>query len=119
MHGSDGLDEITVTGPTEVAELKDGRISTFTVTPEDVGLNRHEPTAVKGGDANHNAAALRLVLDGEASGYRDIVLMNAGAGFVVAGRAESLAEGVELAAQSIDTGAARVRLARLIEVSNA
>ncbi|MDR3376872.1 MAG: anthranilate phosphoribosyltransferase [Ancalomicrobiaceae bacterium] len=119
VHGSDGLDEITVTGPTEVAELKDGRISTFSVTPEEVGLKRHEPAAVKGGDANHNAAALRLVLDGEASGYRDIVLMNAGAGFVVAGRAETLIEGVALAAQSIDSGAARARLVRLIEVSNA
>ncbi|MDR3497188.1 MAG: anthranilate phosphoribosyltransferase [Ancalomicrobiaceae bacterium] len=119
VHGSDGLDEITVTGPTRVAELKDGRISTFTVAPEDVGLARHEPAAVKGGDAETNAAALRRVLDGERSGYRDIVLMNAGAGFVVAGKAETLAEGVAMAIQSIDSGAARARLIKLIEVSNA
>jgi anthranilate phosphoribosyltransferase len=119
VHGSDGLDEITVTGPSHVAELKDGAIHTFTVTPEDVGLARAEPAALKGGDATVNAAALVRVLDGERSAYRDIVLINAAAGLVVADKVTTLKDGVSLAAQSIDSGAARARLHHLIAVSNA
>ena len=118
VHGADGLDEITVTGETHVAELKDGRISTFVIDPESVGLTRHRPEALKGGDAEVNAAALRAVLDGEPSAYRDIVLMNAGAALVVAGKAATLAEGVALAAAAIDTGGARARLTALVDVSN-
>ena len=118
VHGSDGLDEITVTGETHVAELKDGRISTFVVDPESVGLKRHPGEALRGGDAAFNAAALRAVLDGEPSAYRDIVLMNTGAALVVAGRVDSLAEGVSRAAAAIDDGSARARLAALVDVSN-
>jgi anthranilate phosphoribosyltransferase len=119
VHGSDGLDEITVTGPTHVAELVGGRIRTFTVTPEDVGLARADPATLKGGDAAVNAIALRRVLEGERSAYRDIVLINAAAGFVVADTVASLQDGVTLAADSIDSGRARDRLDRLVAVSNA
>ena len=119
VNGSDGLDEITVTGETHVAELKDGRISTFVVTPESVGLTRHPGEALKGGDAAHNAAALRTMLGGAPGAYRDIVLMNAGAALVVADKASTLLEGVERAARAIDDGSARARLDALILVSNA
>lgn len=118
VHGGDGLDEITVTGETHVAELKDGRVSTFVVTPESVGLSRHAPEALKGGDAEHNAEALRAMLGGAPGAYRDIVLMNAGAALIVAGKAATLAEGVTLAAEAIDTGRALARLAALVAVSN-
>ncbi|TBW37044.1 anthranilate phosphoribosyltransferase [Siculibacillus lacustris] len=117
VNGSDGLDEITVTGETHVAALADGRVTVFTVTPEQVGLPRHPPEALKGGDAQRNAEALRAVLAGEPSAYRDIVLMNAGAAAVVAGRAAGLAEGVAMAREAIDSGAAHARLSALIEVS--
>ncbi|NLH79383.1 MAG: anthranilate phosphoribosyltransferase [Phyllobacteriaceae bacterium] len=118
VNGSDGLDEITVTGETHVAELKDGKITTFVVTPESVGLPRHPAEALKGGDAAHNAAALRALLEGRDGAYRDIVLMNAGAALVVAGRVHTLAEGVKRAAQAIEDGSARARLDALILVSN-
>src|SRR5690606_26747837 len=93
-HG-DGHDEITTPGETHVAELVSGRISRFTLTPEQFGLQRHSKDALQGGDAAFNADALRRVLDGAAGAYRDTVLMNAGAGLVVAGKAANLAEGVE------------------------
>ncbi len=119
VHGADGLDEISNTGPTRVAELRDGCVSTFEVTPEQVGLERCTIDALKGGDGTANAAALAAVLDGQAGAYRDIVLMNAGATLVVAGRAGTLAEGVAQAAQAIDSGGARARLDLLVQVSNA
>ena len=118
VHGSDGLDEITVTGETHVAELKDGKISTFVVDPESVGLARHSIESLKGGDAAVNAAALRAVFEGEPSAYRDIVLMNSGAALVVAGKVATLADGVARAATAIDDGSARARLAALVDVSN-
>ena len=93
VHG-DGFDEITTTGETHVAELKDGEIQRFTLTPEQFGLNRHTKEDLRGGDAAYNAAALRALLDGAPGAYRDTVLMNAGAGLVVAGKADDLAEGV-------------------------
>ncbi|NVJ99021.1 MAG: anthranilate phosphoribosyltransferase [Alphaproteobacteria bacterium] len=107
VHGSDGLDEVTTTGPTYVAELKDGNISEFEVTPETFGLNRSDIDALKGGDALVNAEAIRKLLAGEKSAYRDIVLMNAGAALVVAGKTADLAEGVRLAAETIDSGKAK------------
>ena len=116
-HG-DGYDEITTTGETHVAELADGRINRFTLTPEQFGLQRHAKEALKGGDAAFNADALRRVLDGAAGAYRDTVLMNAGAGLVVAGKAANLSEGVEAARQSIDGGRARKVLESLVRVSN-
>ncbi|WP_127598575.1 anthranilate phosphoribosyltransferase [Nitratireductor alexandrii] len=117
VHGN-GLDEITTAGETKVAALKDGAISTFTVAPEDVGLARVDFKQLKGGDAEHNAMALRLVLDGEKTAYRDIVLINAAAALVVAGIADTLRDGVARAAEAIDSGKARQTLERLVAVSN-
>ena len=118
VHGSDGLDEITLTGPTFVAALENGAIRSFEVSPEDVGLKRVAGEALKGGDAAANAAALRNVLAGLPSPYRDVALFNAAAALVVAGRAKELKEGLALGIQSIDGGAAAERLKRLVEVSN-
>ncbi|WP_157019198.1 anthranilate phosphoribosyltransferase [Mesorhizobium xinjiangense] len=114
----DGLDEITTAGETNVAALEDGEVREFTVTPEEVGLKRVSISQLKGGDAEHNARALKGVLSGERNAYRDIVLMNAGAGFVVAERAASLKDGIALAAKSIDSGKAAAALERLVAVSN-
>lgn len=116
VHG-DGLDEMTICGRTEVAELKNGEIRTFTIEPEDVGLSRASLSAVKGGEAADNAFALKNVLAGERNAYRDIVLLNAGGAFVVAGRATSLEEGVRLAAETIDSGQAMSALERLVAVT--
>ena len=119
VHGSDGLDEITTSGPTAVAELKDGAVTSFEVSPEDVGLPRHPTSALAGGDAEANAAALRRVLDGEAGAYRDVTILNAAATLVVAGKTANLLEAARLAAAAIDSGAARFRLDALVRVSNA
>jgi anthranilate phosphoribosyltransferase len=118
VHGSDGLDEITLSGPTFVAALENGDIRTFEVTPEEAGLARVGGDALKGGDADANAIALQSVLDGMPSPYRDVALLNAAAALVVAGRAKSLREGVALGIKSIDGGAALARLKQLIVVSN-
>ncbi len=117
VHG-DGYDEITTTGETTVAELTTGRIRAFTVTPEEFGLPRHAKEDLRGGDAAFNAAALRGVLAGNPGAYRDTVLMNAGAGLVVAGKASTLAEGIDLARSSIDSGGAMRVLDRLVALSN-
>ncbi|MGL9617415.1 anthranilate phosphoribosyltransferase [Bradyrhizobium sp. U531] len=118
VHGSDGLDEITLTGPTFVSALHNGEIRNFEVTPEDAGLPCCEAAALKGGDADANAIALQSVLDGKPSAYRDVALMNAAAALVVAGRAKDLKEGVALGTRSIDGGAANAKLKHLIAVSN-
>jgi anthranilate phosphoribosyltransferase len=118
VHGSDGLDEITTSGPTAVAALRDGAVTTFEIGPEDVGLARAKPDALRGGDAGHNAEALKAVLQGEKGAYRDIAVLNAAAALVVAGKAETLGDGVKLAGHTIDSGAAQGALERLITVSN-
>lgn len=118
VHGSDGLDEITTTGTTRVTELKDGAIRSFDVTPEDAGLPRATLKDLKGGDASVNAAAIRDVLSGEHGAFRDIVLLNAGAALIVAGKATSLPEGVQRAARAIDEGAAARALDKLVAVTN-
>jgi anthranilate phosphoribosyltransferase len=118
VHGSDGLDEITLTGPTSVAALENGNIRTFEVTPEDAGLNRSSPGSLKGGDADANAVALRSVLDGKPSPYRDVALLNAAAALIVAGKAKDLKEGVAIGAKTLDSGAAAARLKQLVAVSN-
>lgn len=117
VHG-DGMDEITVTAPTMVAALKNGSISTFEVSAANAGVAEHPLEAIKGGDAVHNAKALESVLDGEKNAYRDIVLMNAGAGLIVAGMADDLREGAAKAASAIDDGTAKQVLSRLVAVSN-
>ncbi len=119
VHGSDGLDELTTTGPTRVAELKAGAISVLEVTPEDAGLPRATLAQLKGGDAQANAAAIREVLGGEPGPFRDIVLLNAAAALIVGGKAASLTEGVERAGRAIDTGAAAQALDKLVAVTNA
>lgn len=119
VHGSDGLDEITLTGPTSVAALEKGNIRTFEITPEDAGLPRATAADLKGGDAQANANALRDVLDGKPGAYRNVALINAAAALVVAGQAKNLKEGVALGTKALDTGAATDRLTRLVAVSNA
>lgn len=118
VHGSDGLDEITLTGPTFVAALEGGNIRTFEITPDDAGLPRASGDALKGGDADANAVALKGVLDGKPSAYRDVALLNAAAALIVAGRAKDLKEGVTIGAKALDSGAAAERLKQLITVSN-
>lgn len=117
VHG-DGLDEMTTAGVTRVAALENGEIRSFEVVPEDVGLARVEPEALKGGDARQNAAALRDVLAGRPGAYRDIAILNAGGALVIAGRAKTLAEGVEIAAAALDDGSAAAALDRLVHASN-
>ena len=118
VHGA-GLDEITTAGATRVAALENGEVRSFEVTPEAAGLPRATPGDLTGGDAAHNARALRAVLEGARNAYRDIALLNAGAALVVAGQAASLADGVALAAAAVDDGRAAAVLDRLIAVSHA
>lgn len=117
VHGSDGLDELTTTGVSHVTELDGGRIRSFEVTPEDAGLPRARLADLTGGDAKLNAFALKALLAGEAGPYRDIVLLNAAACLVIAGRAESLKAGAAEAARAIDDGRAMRALERLIDFS--
>lgn len=117
VHG-DGLDEMTTTGTTRVAELKEGEIRTFDIEPEDLGLARVRLDDLKGADGVHNAKALREVLAGARNAYRDIAVLNAAGALVVSGHASDLRAGVELASQSIDSGAAAAALDKLILVSN-
>jgi anthranilate phosphoribosyltransferase len=118
VHGSDGLDEITTSGPTYVASLEGGKVTTFEITPEDADLKRATTADLKGADAAHNAEALRAVLDGKPGPFRDIAILNAAATLVVAGKAKNIKEGAQLAAKSVDSGEAKKRLDRLVAVSN-
>jgi anthranilate phosphoribosyltransferase len=112
-----GMDELTTTGETTVAELKDGAVRLFTITPEAVGLPRAGLSDLVGGSASENAQALRDLLGGKTGAYRDIVLLNAAAAFLVGEKVETLREGVDLASQVIDDGRAAVALKRLVEIS--
>jgi anthranilate phosphoribosyltransferase len=118
VHGSDGLDEITTSGPTTVSALEAGTVRTFEISPEDIGLPRVKPEALRGGDAATNATAVQEVLEGKKSPFRDIALFNAAAALVVAGKAKNLKAGLDLATHSVDSGEAEGRLDRLIVVSN-
>ncbi|MCG6857355.1 MAG: anthranilate phosphoribosyltransferase [Salaquimonas sp.] len=117
VHGG-GFDEITITGPTHVAALEGGHVRAFDITPEEVGLEIAPAEAIAGGDAEYNARALRNLLEGRPSAYRDMVLMNAAAALVVADKAKDLAQGVRLASDAIDSGAAKAVLEKLVAVSN-
>ncbi|PHQ69669.1 MAG: anthranilate phosphoribosyltransferase [Sneathiella sp.] len=117
-YGSDGLDELTTTGPSEVVEMKDGAITEFTVTPEEVGLKKVTLADLKGGTPEDNAKALMALLRGAAGAYRDVALLNAGAAIMIGGKCETLADGVELAAQSIDSGRALQAFEDLKRISN-
>ncbi len=118
VHGSDGLDEITGTGPTRVAAIENGVLREFEISPKDAGLPMSRPEDLVGGDPEHNAQAIRDLFKGKQSAYRDVVLMNAGASLLIGGKAKSFSEGVVLAAQMIESGAAENTLARLVEISN-
>ncbi|MGF1591991.1 MAG: anthranilate phosphoribosyltransferase [Kiloniellaceae bacterium] len=119
VHGAGGMDEVSTLGPTQVAELKDGRIATFEVTPADAGLPTAKLEDLVGGDRDHNAAALRGVLEGKASAYRDIVLLGSAAALIVAGKAETLEQGATLAAEAVDSGRALEVLNKLVRITNA
>jgi anthranilate phosphoribosyltransferase len=118
VHGAGGLDELSTLGESTVVELKDGKIRRFTVRPEDAGLKTVNLEALVGGGAEENAAALAGVLNGEPGAFRDIVILNAAAALVAAGKAAGLAEGAELAARSIDSGKAREALAKLVKIGH-
>ncbi len=118
VHGSDGLDEITLTGATHCARLKEGEITTYTLTPDDFGLSPVTPADLAGGDAAYNATALLSLLRGTPSAYRDIVLANAAATLELCGVAQNLKHGVTLAATAIDTGAAYHVLQSYLDFSN-
>lgn len=117
VHGMDGLDEITISRETRVAEVRDGELRTYQVAPEDFGMARAPLSAISGGDAQQNAAIIRAVLGGEASPRRDVVLLNAAAALVAAGRADSIAAALPAAEHALDSGAALEKLAQLVAYS--
>ncbi len=118
VHGLDGLDEITITGTTRIAEARDGAVRSYEVEPEEFGMRRATLFEISGGDATENAAIIRSILSGEQSPRRDIVLLNAAASLVAAGKAEHIAQAVPLAAASIDSGAAKQKLDALVSFSS-
>ncbi|MBI3062528.1 MAG: anthranilate phosphoribosyltransferase [Deltaproteobacteria bacterium] len=119
VHGMEGLDEISVCGPTKISELRDGQIRNYTLTPEEVGLKRCRLEEIQGGNPEQCADALRAVLRGEKGAKRDVVLLNSGAALYVSGAAGSVAEGIRLAAEVIDSGKAQAKLEQLVRMTNA
>ncbi len=119
VHGDDGLDEITITGATRIAELRDGAVRTYTVRPEDFGMRPASLVEIAGGDVGANARIIRRILEGEKSPRRDVVLLNAAAALVAAGKADSIADALPLAAESRASGAAARKLAALVEFTSA
>jgi anthranilate phosphoribosyltransferase len=116
VHGAGGLDELTTSGPNRVSALRAGRVETYTLDPAELGFARADPEQLRGGDAQENAAIIRDILSGALSGApRDVVVLNAAAALVAAGRASTFETGIRLAAQSIDSGAAQRVLAQLVE----
>ncbi len=118
VHSEDGLDEISLCGPTRVSELRDDRVTTHTLSPEELGLKRCPSEELQGGTPEECAAILRNILQGEKGPKRDVVLLNSGAAFCVSGVADSVARGIQLAAESIDSGKAREKLELLIQITN-
>ena len=119
VHGLDGLDEITITGPTRIAEVRGGAVRSYEVTPEEFGLSRAAIEELAGGNALENAKIIREVLAGKKSPRRDVVLLNTAAALVVAGKADRLSDAIPLAAKSIDSGAAVAKLEALVRFTNA
>jgi anthranilate phosphoribosyltransferase len=117
VHGADGIDEMSTTGHTKVSECRNGAVSTFYVHPADFGLSKASPADLKGGDAAANAAIIRAVLGGAKGPCRDVVLLNAGAGLFISGRADSVRQGIALAAEALDSGAASTTLAAMVAAS--
>ncbi len=118
VHGLDGLDEITIAGPTRIAEVRDGTVRTFEVTPEEFGMKRGALDDISGGDAAVNANIIRDILAGKKSPRRDVVLLNAAAALVAGGSADHLADALPLAATAIDSGAAASKLEALVRFTN-
>lgn len=118
VHGSDGTDEISIAGITWVAALENGIIKNLEINPEDAGLPVHPFEAIIGGTPEYNAAAMATLLDGKKSAYRDAVILNTAAALIVADKANSLTEGAEMAADSIDTGAAKAKLEALVAITS-
>jgi anthranilate phosphoribosyltransferase len=118
VHGADGLDEISISGPTRIGEVRGEWVRVYEVTPDQFGFSPAPLSAISGGDAQQNAGMIRDLLNGEKSPRRDIVLMNAAAALVAAGKADSLKEAMPLAVASIDSGAARAKLAALVEFTS-
>ncbi|AEQ51394.1 anthranilate phosphoribosyltransferase [Pelagibacterium halotolerans] len=119
VHGDSGLDELSTTGPSFVSQIKNGNLTSFEVTPEDAGLPRAKLDDIVGGDPEHNAGELRKLLEGAKGAYRDIVLLNAAAAFIIADKVRTLPEGVAMGAEAIDSGKAKATLDKLIAVSGA
>lgn len=119
VHGLEGLDEISLCGPTKVAELRDGAVKEYTIEPEQFGLKRCPLSELNGGSAEQSAGIVRSVLDGAKGPKRDVILLNSGAALYVAGRADTIKDGMAVAAESIDSGKARQKLDRLVELTNA
>jgi anthranilate phosphoribosyltransferase len=119
VHGLDGLDEITITGPTRIAEAREGSVRSYEVEPEEFGMTRATLQEISGGDAAENAAIIRAILSGEKSSRRNVVLLNAAAALIAAGRADHLAEALPLAVHSIDSGAAAAKLEALARFTSA
>lgn len=118
VHGSDGLDEITITGPTRIAEVRNGAVRSYEVEPEQFGLKRATLDDISGGDVTANANIIRAILDGHKGARRDVVLLNASATLVAAGRADSIAEAMPIATESLDSGAAATKLEALVAFTN-
>ena len=118
VHGLDGLDEITISGPTKVAEVREGWVTSYQITPEQFGLKRAPLSEISGGDTKANADIIREILDGKKSARRDVVLLNAAAALVASGKANSIGDALPLATDSIDSGKAKAKLAGLVEYTN-
>jgi anthranilate phosphoribosyltransferase len=118
VHGAGGLDELSTLGPSQVAELKDGKVTRFQLAPEDLGLPRAKLEDLLGGDGPENAVALRAVLDGRKGAFRDIALLTSAAALLIAGKAADLKQGLALATQALDAGKAREKLDALVRLTN-
>jgi anthranilate phosphoribosyltransferase len=118
VHGSDGLDEITISGESKISEVRGGEVRTYYVTPEDFGITRAPINAIQGGDAVQNAAIIREILSDREGTRRDVVLLNAAAGLVVGGKAAGLRDGIQLARESIRTGKAMACLEKLASLTH-
>jgi anthranilate phosphoribosyltransferase len=118
VFGEGSFDEISIVGPTQVSELRDGKIRNYKIEPEDFDMSRADVSEIKGGDSAKNAAIIRQILDGELGPRRDMVLLNAGATFYAAKKAPDISDGIKMAAESIDSGMAKQKLEQLIEMTN-
>ncbi|CUS82415.1 anthranilate phosphoribosyltransferase [Candidatus Kryptonium thompsonii] len=118
VHGTGGIDEISIAGATKITELKNGEVKTYEIVPEDFGLKRWDLNLILGGDAKLNAEIIRKILDGESGPHRDVTLLNSGAAIYVSGLASSIYEGIKMAEEAIDSGRAKQKLEDLVKLTN-